>query len=488
MIIANYADRQTLQFRVLSDGQCRELYAAALECLQRVGVQVNHPEAQALLAAAGADVTGNVARIPAHIIQDALAATPPSFNLWSRDGKRVMPVAVDRVNFGPGLTNTYFLDPYTGKRRKSRRGDPAMTARVCDALEQIDYVIGLALIDDVTASLAPVYEFAELVANTTKPILAWAYSAANVAAIYEIGVAVAGGAEALRRRPFFALFSTYQSPLVNTREDLGNVIWAADHDIPIVYHGGPIVGMTSPVTGASTLVLTLATALSGLAITQLRKRGAPFVLGGAPAPADLRTSRMAYGAPEMSLYTAAFADLCRYLGVPSMGTAGASESKTVDSQAAIEASVQILASGLSGASLVHDLGFLDCAEIGSLSFLVMTDEIVALVKRLLRGVEVNAETIMMDLLEEVGPGGHFLAEKRSARLCRQEVWVPRLMDRDNSVIWEQHGGKGMEARAAERVRAILETHQPEPLAGETQARIEQMLAEAEVRAQGRPQA
>ena len=478
MIIANHADHQTVQFKVLSDQQCRDLYLAALECLQRVGVQINHPEARTLLAQAGADLDDNIARIPPHIIREALAATPAAFNLWHRDGRQAMSVTMDRVNFGPGLTNTYFSDPYTGERRKSRRGDPGMTARVCDALEQIDYVIGLALIDDVAPSLAPVYEFAELVANTTKPILAWGFNAQNARAIHEIAVAVAGSETALRRRPFYAFFSTYQSPLVNTHEDLGNVMWAADHGIPVIYLGGPIVGMTSPMTGASALVLSLATALSGLAVAQLRQRGTPFVLGGMPAPADLCTSRMAYGSPELSLYTAAFTDLCRYLGVPNMGTAGASESKLLDAQAAIEASIQILTSGLSGAALVHDLGFLDCAEIGSLAFLVITDEIVAMVKRLLRGIKVNADTIMLDLIEQIGPGGHFLGESSSAKLCRQEVWVPRLMDRNSYVVWEQKGRRTMEARAEARVRAILENHQPEPLDDAVVAMINALLDRA----------
>lgn len=480
MIVSNYADRQTPQFRVLSDAQCRELLLASLQCLERVGVQVRNAEARELLATAGAHLgADDRVRIPAHIIQDALASTPRAFTLWDRHGRRPMPVAQGCVNFGPGLTCTNFVDPDTGERRRARRSDCAATARLCDALENIDYVIGLGLMDDVTAQLAPVYEFAELVANTTKPLVAWSYKPQNVADIYRIAVAVAGSEEALRLRPRFAFFATFETPLRHADNDLANVLWAVEHDVPVVYLGGPTMGLRAPATSASALVIFLATALSGLAVIQLKRRGARAVIGSASQPMDLRTARPAYGGPELSLNVAAASDLCRYLEVPFMGTGGASESKLLDSQAAIECSFQVLMSALSGAAMVHDLGFLDCADTGSLPLLVLIDEVIAMAKRIMRGIKVNAETIMMDLIEEVGPGQVFIAEPRSVALCRQELWVPTLMDRNPHNVWQEQGAKSMEQRVVERLRHILGSHQPEALPEATVDQVDAILAEAE---------
>jgi trimethylamine--corrinoid protein Co-methyltransferase len=259
------------------------------------------------------------------------------------------------------------------------------------------------------------------------------------------------------------------------------MLWAAEHNIPVICIGGPTEGLESPMTGASALVLYLATALSGLAIVQLKRHGAPMLIGAIPSAMDLRTARPAYGSPEMCLHTAAAVDLAHYLGIPFMGTAGASESKLLDSQAAIEASLQVLMSALSGASLVHDIGFLDCADIGSVEYLVLVDEIIAMVKRIMRGIEVNPETIMLDLIEKIGPGGHFLEEPRSVALCRREIWVPKLMDRDAHIIWQQKGSKSMEARVRERLHKILASHQPPPLSAETTAKIQSILDEAEKR-------
>jgi trimethylamine--corrinoid protein Co-methyltransferase len=488
---------QTPQFRVLCDHQIEKTYRATLECLDRTGVNVYSEEARSLLAQAGASVDGIRVRIPPRIVEEAVAVAPTSFALWGRpvgedrfqDERYRIEVCspvldkriVDCVRFGPGPTCTCFIDPQTGERRKSAAGDPGLTAKVCDALDNLDYVMGLALIGEVTPELAPVYEFAEMVANTAKPILPWAYSVDNLCDIYAIALAVAGSESALRERPFLALFATFQSPLQHTREDLTNVLWAAERGLPVVYLGGGTSGSTAPITGAGTLVISLAGMLSGLAILQVKRRGTPVCVGSAPQPIDLRSARPAYGGPEMSLYCAALSDICRYLGLPFMGTAGASESKTVDLQAAIESAVQVLLSGLSGGTLIHDVGFLDCADIGSLEMLVMNDEIIAMVRRILNGIEINDDTLMLDLIDRVGPGGHFLAQRETAQRCREEIWVSSLMDRDPWEVWTAAGAPSMRDRIEQRVRTIVATHQPPPLPNGAAQEIEAILEAAETR-------
>jgi len=316
---------QSPQFRVLSEVQCQELYQATLQCLKQVGVKVYNEAARDLLASAGARVEGELVRIPYEIVQNALKVTPPAFTIWRRDGQREVRVAFDRVLFGPGPTCTYFMDPESGERRKARRGDAGLTARVCDALENIDYIMGLSLFDDVTPVLSPVYEFAESIANTTKPIIAWANTPETLRDIYTMAAAVAGGEEAFRDKPNFIFFTTYESPLKLAHDPLANMLWAAEHSIPLVCLGGPTVGLESPFTGASALVIHLATALCALTVVQLKRSGAPVVIGGVPSMMDLRTGRPAYGSPEMSLHSAAAVDLARYLKIPFMGTAGLGE-------------------------------------------------------------------------------------------------------------------------------------------------------------------
>lgn len=481
MIISNSLELHTPQFRVLSDDQCRELYAAALECLERVGIQVHNQAARDLLAAKGARMDGHIVRIPRILVKQAVASAPHEFTVWGRDGKHEMRVALDRVHFGPGPTCTYFIDPFTGERRKAQRGDAGMVAKVCDALPNMDYIMGLSLFDDVTPALSPVYEFAEELENTSKPIVAWANTPETFRDIYEMAVAVAGSEGALREMPIFAYFTTYESPLKLADAPLANMLQAAERGIPAICLGGPTVGLESPFTGASALVLYLASALAALTVVQTQVPGAAMAIGGLPSMMDLRTARPSYGSPEASLHTAACADLARFLGLPFMGTAGASEAKRVDAQAGAEAALQVMLSALSGAALVHDVGFLDCADIGSLSYLVLVDEIIGMAARVMRGIQVSPETIMLDLIAKVGPGGTFINQAESAALCRREAWVPTVLDRNAYNIWMGKGSPTTEELVAAKVNKILETHRPAPLPEGVEDRFEEILRKAEER-------
>ncbi|MBW2410284.1 MAG: trimethylamine methyltransferase family protein [Deltaproteobacteria bacterium] len=478
---ASYQAGHTPQLQILTDAQIDRIYQGTLECLQRTGVEIRNATARKLLTDAGARADGTRIRIPSHIIEDTLATVPESFKIWGRDQEHHIQIEPGSKLFGPGPTCTYFIDPQTGQRRKTRRGDPSYTARVCQELENIDYVMSLGLIDDVTPNLAAVYEFAEMITHTLKPVLAWAFDLNHLKDIYRIALTLTGSEKKFRQHPIFGFFSTYQAPLIQTDKDLANCLWASTHGIPVIYLGGGIAGITGPVTGAGLLVVQLSNALSGLAILQLNQPGAPICIGGVPLPMDLRTARPVYGGPEMSLYGAACSEVLQSLGVPFMGTAGASEAKLVDQQAAIESTMQVVLASLSGAAMVHDTGFLDCADTGSLEMLVMNDEIIAMTKRVMRGLEVSDDTLMLDLIDQVGPGGEFASAIETARRCRQEIFNSKLMDREPWQDWEQNGSASMLDRVRQRLQYILSNDQPLSVSQKIAEKIESILAEAEKR-------
>ena len=487
MIQSNRADPQSPQFRVLSDEQCSRLFDAAKECLQRVGVLVQNSAARDLLLRHGATAEDAIVHIPAKLVENAIASTPHEFTVWGRDDANAMQISAGRVHFGPGPTCTYFVDPETGQRRKAHRGDAGLTALVCDALPNLDYVMGLSLFDDVTPVLSSVYEFAEELANTAKPIVAWANSPAAFMDIYRMARAVAGGDAALRAKPPYAYFTTYESPLKLADAPLENLMQAAALGVPGICLGGPTVGLESPFTGASALVLYLSAALAALTVVQLCQPGASMAIGGLPSMMDLRTGRPAYGSPEASLHTAAAADLAHFLGIPFMGTAAASEAKRLDAQAGTEAALQVILSALSGASLVHDVGFLDCADIGSLEYLVLADEIIGMARRVMRGIQVEPDTIMLDLIAQVGPGGLFLRQGKSSSMWRQEVWMPTVLDRNPYATWERQGALSTADVVGAKLKRILTTHHPLPLPVDVSREIEKTLALAENR-EGQKQA
>ncbi|GAH32243.1 unnamed protein product, partial [marine sediment metagenome] len=210
---------------------------------------------------------------------------------------------------------------------------------------------------------------------------------------------------------------------------------------PIIHTPCIQSGASAPVTLAGALVSANAENLSSLVIAQLKREGVPFLMGGVLTIMDMRDAMMPYGAPELSLALSGFMDIAHYYGVPTWGTAGCSDSKLPDEQAAVEATFSCLFSMLSGANLVHDVGYLESGKTGALETIVMADEIIGYIKRIARGIEVNEETLAVDVIKEIGPGGNFLVHPHTLRNFRKELWEPDLSDRQTLSKWVEDGKK-----------------------------------------------
>ncbi len=241
-------------------------------------------------------------------------------------------------------------------------------------------------------------------------------------------------------------------------------------------------GATAPITLAGVIALALAEFFVGMVASQLKRRGAPLIMGGVVSPMDMQTTVYSYGAPELHAMSAALTDVAHWLKVPMFSTAGCSDSKTLDEQAATEAALSIMAAGLSGANLIHDVGFLESALIGSYEMIVLSDEIIGMVKRFLSGVKVDDETLALKAIDEVGPGGDFLSQDHTVKHLRSELWFPRLIDRTKYDAWESAGSRTMGDRVRDRVNEILATHQAPPLPADVDAGIDQIIASADARA------
>lgn len=479
----NYRTNATVQFEILTEDQREEIFHAALDVLEHTGVEVHNQTALGILKAQGAWVEGARARIPSYLVRRALATAPSSLKVHSRENDTQKDIVIGpcRVHYGPGPTCVNMIDPRSGERRKYLRKDAADVARTCDALPNIDFVMSLGTISDVTPDLADVSEFAEMIANTVKPIVAWSYTLDTCRDIYQIAVAIAGGEERLKQRPNYIFYAEPLSPLVASSEATDKLVFCAQHSIPLVYTPCPMCGGTAPATSAGILVTALCESLHGLVISQAIHPGAPFVMGGVVSIMDMRYSILAYGAPELSLQSAALTEMGRHIGLPVWSTAGCTDSKLLDEQAAIEGAISILFAGLSGADLVHDVGYMEAGTTGSLQMTTMDDEIISYVKRLLRGIEVTPETLASNVIQQVGPGGQFLATDHTLEHFKNEFWFPRLMDRMRWQDWRANGGLSMPDRVQRSLDEILRDHRPVPLQSNVQEQIDAILANAEAR-------
>jgi len=452
----NTSENATVQFRVLSEDQCDEIALAAFEILERVGARFYESEALDIFRSAGCIVQDdNRVRFPAGVIRAALGTTPDRFTLYTRDGKPAIRAEPNRAHFGPGPTCCNFIDPTTLERRPFVKRDAALTARTCEVLPNIDYVMSLGSISDVPQDVADVHEFDAMVRETTKPIMSWAFSRDSLRKIHEMCIAVKGSREAFAAEPFMIFYSEPSSPLKNSEEAVQKLIYCAREAIPQVYTPCCIAGGTAPASMAGVLAQNLAETLAGVVLSQLVRKGTPVVVGGVVSILDMHTTILSYGAPELALLSAGATEVARYLGLPMFSTAGCTDSKCLDGQAAAEAATSIIFAALSGANFIHDVGYIESAMTGSLGQLVMCDEIIGMARRVVRGIRVDDDTLAVDAVSEAVETGDFLALDHTARHFRREFWFPRLMDRYRYGEWKAAGGKSLADRVWDRVREII---------------------------------
>ncbi len=477
--LVNYA---TTRFRILSDDQIERIFLAALEVLEDTGALCYSPEALQIFKDAGAIVDGNHLRIPSGLVRQALNTVPQRIVLGDRNGKRTMHLESNRVYFGPGTDCPFILDDKTGEHRQTTIKDTADAARVVDACPNLDFHMSMCLPQDVPTYSYDCHAAVAMFRNTIKPHVFTVMSRRTLQDIVEMYYLIRGGRDAFEINPGFVAYFEPTSPLKNGKAPMEKVIFAAQRRIPFLYTPCPSLGGTAPATLAGGLVLTTAENLVGITLSQLVRAGAPLVFGGVLSHLDPRTMAYTYGSPELQLGEAGLAEIGHWLKIPTYGAAGCSDSKVFDEQAAAEAAFGILASGLSGANLIHDTGFLEGALIASHEMNVLSDELVGMAKHFMRGIRVDDETLAVDVIKEVGPGGAFVDVDHTAKHFRQEFWFPKLMDRTGYSNWQAAGSKTLGQRVHQRVRDILATHKVPPLPEEVDAGIDKILARADKQA------
>lgn len=471
-------------FRVLSDEGVQDIHKTVTRVLSEIGVEFPHEQAQNIFRKAGAKVDGKRVRIPSQLLMDTLKLAPNSFTFYNRDGTPAMNLEPFEVHFGTYGTAPYWYNPFTGRRELSTSETIAVTARVCDALPNVEWSMPMGVPSDVEAPVADRHQFFQAITNNTKTLYSSTYTAEGMADVVEMAATVAGGLENLRAKPFFTTGINPGSPLRYDHEVTGKLIVMAAAGLPMLFNPMPMAGGTTPTTMASTIAIALAEGLAGIVLAQLINPGVPVVTGGVLAVMDMQTSVITYGAPELSLMMAGITEMCRFYGVPSYGTAGCTNSKILDPQAAVEATNSLLTSAFAGSNMIHDLGLIDTGMTVSLEAFVLGDEIVKLVRRIMGGLEVSEETLAYDLIAEVGPGGHFLDKPHTLRHFR-ENHNSSLINRQNYESWLLSGARSMNDRMTDKVQDILSNHHPQSLSEDVIHEMNRVIERATTRAHER---
>ena len=462
----------TPRLKVLTEDQRETLFLSALEIMEDTGVSVDHAEGLELLTGAGAKVGKNHrVHIPPYLVEDALASAPRRIAIYDRLGVKKIILENRNSYFCSQTDSTYIFDLFDQTRRICVRDDARLGAVLCDALPNIDMISFSAMFADVPSQIAYLVGHKDTVMHSTKPIMHGMLDFAGLQALGELAATVVGGWDELAQRPYYVHYAEPLSPLRHTDDGVSKLLYCAERGIPVIYTPMTAGGSNSPVTAAGNLAALLAESLGGLVMAQLKRRGAPVIVGGVPTILDMSTMLISYGAPEMSLWSAALAEMAQYLNLPVLSTAGCTDAVKFDEQAAAESAISCLMAALSGGNLIHDVGFTEAANSASLELILASDEFIGMIRKILEGVEVSPETLAMDVIAQVGSDGNYLGEDHTYKHFR-ETFRPGLLNRGDYDQWQAAGDRLLGDKANQIVKEILETHQPEPISPELVAQLD----------------
>ncbi|MCG8688799.1 MAG: trimethylamine methyltransferase family protein [Desulfobacterales bacterium] len=460
--------------RILTEDQIFEIKRAAFDIMFSVGFKVLHKEAREMLKKAGAVVEGELVRVPEFIVKQCLTTAPNGFTLYDRLGNRALEIEGRKSYYGTSTGSPRFKDARTGEIHPTRVEDIGIGARVADACENIDWVMPMGSSQDVPSIVSDLYDFEAVVTNTIKPIVFLGYSGRGTQLVFDMAAEVAGGKDKLRQKPFLALYPEPITPLVQPDETIDRIFAAADNFIPQVPGPAPQLGATAPATMAGLITMITAESLMCLVLAQLRQPGCPVCLSGNVQIMNMASGVFGVGYPEMSLGISAQAEVAQSFDLPTWGYAGCSDSKLVDAQAGLESGFSIITQALAGLNLIHDVGYLDQAMVCSPAQLVLGNEAVGMARKFMEGMRVDQGTIARQVIEDIGPGGHYLAHEHTLKHCRTAVWNSKLLAREPYESWEAKGSKDMAERIQEKLADILDNHEVPAIDDAVLARIREI--------------
>ena len=468
-------DAATAPYQPIATEQVEKLIDSTIILLRDSGVAFE-PGSQALdiLRAAGCrcDDEG-VVRFDPDLVRDSLDSVAKSVKLWNRDGTHAIDLDCHHTWFMPGMTCIKVYDQHTGRQRDSNAEDLATITRVADALPNIDAVC--VACKNVTRSdiHGEIEEFAILASNTSKPLEYLCETADALRVVIDMAAAIRGGRQELADKPYFLQIIT-PLPLNYHAIHTDQLIEAVRTGVPVSIGTLPIGGASTPITTAGSIVNSLATDFAAMVLAQVVRKGS-FCIGSSDVcfmePATGGIGNMA----QTSLADLIMCQVRRHLELPSFtGAAGYSSASRFDQDAVTELTAGLMQVFFSRPATIDYCGSLDQGLTYSLPGLLLCDDLAGLLRTLWQGVQIDDNTLALDLALKVGPRGNYLAQQHTVDHCRENLWPSRYFGPN---MWLS-GSPGAYADLHERIgrdlQRILARHQPEPLDASIAAQLRQL--------------
>jgi trimethylamine--corrinoid protein Co-methyltransferase len=466
---------------ILSDEDVHQIHSATLQVLEEVGLWLPNQEVLQILEGAGAkiDFKKHVVRYPADMVAAAISKFPADVTWYARNPENTIRLNGKYTHFSmpDSALNIIGLN---GERRSGVPKDGEDICRLCDALPNMAVASTGINPPGMPGGLLEAWHTRTMFCSSSKAVFG---VSREVDTVLEMARIVADTCDHLPQGmlPLVAIMNPF-SPLYNEADQLAGMLKYARQGIPISISPEVQAGATGPATVAGTLVQQTAEFLGHAVLVQCVTPGLGVIYGTVSSVFDMKKMVLPYGAPEADLLAVGTVQMARYYGIPARNTGGSSDANALDMQAGAEAMMSTLIPILAGASFVlHGAGELENTLAVSYEKILVDNEIIDMARRFARGMGVNAETLAVDVIKQVGcgPHGQFLQHDHTFDYFRSEQFMPHLFARDVYSNWEKSGRQTVEQRAAAQVEDILANHQPLPLPNEAQKEIDAIYQAAE---------
>ncbi len=469
-----------LKLEILTPAEVKMIHDATLQIIEKVGVRFPSKRALEIWQSCGAkvDFEKKIVWVKPHIIEDALKQAPPMYELAARDPQQDLPLDGNHVFVGTDGCGVEVIDIQSGQRRMSKLSDVRDISRIADATEEVAFHWVPVSAQDMPAETRGLHEIKTIWENSTKHVQTESiYNEHEAKAAIEMASLIVGGKKNLRRRPVLSLMQCTAPPLGHDGGSVDAALLAAEAGIPTGFMTMAACLTTGPATLAGNLAVGNAEVVTGTALLQLAFPGAPVFYAAAQTASDLRSGAYTGGGPEDFLFGAATNILADFYNIPlSMGSF-ATGAKEPNWQAGIENSLSTFMASIVMSDMLLGVGFLHGSRIWSFAEMMMDCEIFSIIHKTMQGIVVDEETLALDTIAAVGPGGNFLSQKHTRQHMR-ELFLPEFMDRRPYNEWETRKDDARDWALA-KARKILAEHQPDPLDPKISSEMAKIIASNE---------
>ena len=464
---------------ILSSEQVERIHNASLQVLWQTGAEIKHEPTLKMLNEAGAkiDLENCRAYLPAELIESCISRATNRVVLQARNSEKDLVLEPDgELYFRSFGGPDHIVDMYTGQRREINSNDLKEWTTIVDALPNVNYCMGIYP-NDVHLANRDVYVLGRMFQYTEKHLHIQPYIASNTDCMIEISNAISDSLSQPRKGSLFSVFVSSKSPLCYPKNEVEILLTAGQNGVPVMLNSSPMAGGNGPVTIAGATVLLNAETLVLLVISQLANPGSPVVYSPRPLTLDMQTTICAGGYIENSMATIAALQIAREkYDIPTDMFGPMTDAHLVGAQSVMEATYTALIPALAGANIVAAFGMLSSLGAVSPLQLVVSDELMSVIRRFVRGFEINDDTLAIDVIDQVSRTHNFLDTEHTFKHYKSEYLMPELFVRTEPQRWTADGKEDMICRASKKLKHILANHRPAELPKEVINKIDAVIA------------